>query len=680
MPAERKEPSRDAIQFDDILSCVLPLSTPRKWARVVWPDELAAVLITAYEDGFGKTPDLSNRREVKQALQIVVPAALRRWVRATDMAIHYVAVALVWFQYVQPLLADVDAPQNLEVQERLENHAALADCYRALGLPADRLKEFCDKVAQAYQLSLYADFKSLGIQRLWDSVLGRVSTNRFAPGPLSTEGLVRRTALLAEVMACIDTACARRLPIVLHGPPASGKRSLLKLLANEPDILTRWSSGPTLLALGDAPHTADDLQQLITTRLGGGGFEPKVVFIDNCAAGMHAQVVLDLMPAGSLVVVTTCHSRVVHELVPSDATVVSVGPFTRDETEAFYRAVWRANLAADELPHLHQVHDLVRGNPLGLRLALHYIKVRGWNETLRALCEPPLPTPLGVTAELFQPLHLAYQLLAGQNLLNYGVRLGALLPLEEYDTETFAALWEMTPGRAGDILALLERDAGLISRRSPTGWDIHPQVLGYAASLLAQSPHEEQGAAQQWLDRLAAEVLLQKQYREFRARQPRLTLRAILKMRAEAQVPIEGALLRRVWRELRHPNTVAEWQTIQNFSENFTSKEIGLAYQLRAEERCAQRLLVSGIVGSLGLLLLVSGLLLMDLIIKDFVLLYYPCALLLLIGALVFLIALAFRIVLVDLAREPAWLALWRQARLRQGADNAPSQDEAIMV
>ena len=53
------------------------------------------------------------------------------------------------------------------------------------------------------------------------------------------------------------------------------------------------------------------------------------------------QAVLDVLPEASLVVVTTCHSQVVHELAPSDVTVVSIGPFTFEEAEAFYRAMWQ---------------------------------------------------------------------------------------------------------------------------------------------------------------------------------------------------------------------------------------------------------------------------------------------------------------------------------------------------
>ena len=70
---------------------------------------------------------------------------------------------------------------------------------------------------------------------------------------------------------------------------------------------------------------------------------------------------------------------------------MSLGPFTFEEAEAFYRAVWVAQPGEDDLARLRQVHEQVRGNPLGLKLALHQVKARGWSETLQALSEPPLP-------------------------------------------------------------------------------------------------------------------------------------------------------------------------------------------------------------------------------------------------------------------------------------------------
>ena len=73
-----------------------------------------------------------------------------------------------------------------------------------------------------------------------------------------------------------------------------------------------------------------------------------------------------------------------------------------------------------------------------------------------------------------------------------------------------------------------EQDAGLVSRRSSTSWEIHRQVLHYAASLLAQASFDEQQAAHQWLARLTAGLEQRHLYRQFRAQQPRLGLRAVV--------------------------------------------------------------------------------------------------------------------------------------------------------
>ena len=401
---------------------------------------------------------------------------------------------------------------------------------------------------------------------------------------------------------------------------------------------------------------------------------PKLVFIDNCSVAAPIQAVLDVLPEASLVVVTTCHSQVVHELAPSDVTVVPLGPFTFEEAEAFYRAMWQAQPGEDDLARLRQVHEQVRGNPLGLKLALHQVKARGWAETLQALSEPPLPTPAGISAELFQPLYLAHELLVRKGLAVYWARLGTLPQLEAYDIETFATLWEMTPGRASDVLATLEQDAGLVSRRSSTSWEIHQQVLHYAASLLAQASFDEQQAAHQWLARLTAGLEQRHLYRLFRAQQPRLSLRAIVTFRRETKVPIQGALLKRVVRRVRYPNEVVEWQMVQEFSRTFTSEELALAYQLQADERRSQRLFVSGLASSLVALLIVGVLAVAGSLIEDFVLVYYPFAMALLTYALVVLVVIGLRLVMVDLTREPAWLALWQRARLRREAETSNTE------
>ena len=82
------------------------------------------------------------------------------------------------------------------------------------------------------------------------------------------------------------------------------------------------------------------------------------------------------------------------------------------------------------------------------------------------------------------------------------------------------------------------------------------------------------------------------------------------------------------------------------------------------DERRYQGLFVSGLASSLVALLIVGVLAVAGSLIEDFVLVYYPFAMALLIYALVVLVVIGLRFVMVDLTREPAWLALWQQCPL----------------
>ena len=121
-------------------------------------------LTRAYANAYGKPLNFDNWREVKEALRLAVPTALKRWVQMTDTDTQYAAGALIWFQYVDPLVNDEEPPQNPDVQKRLSTPTELKKCFQGLGLPTHRWEEFQQKIAQAYTPSRYSKLKSEGIQ------------------------------------------------------------------------------------------------------------------------------------------------------------------------------------------------------------------------------------------------------------------------------------------------------------------------------------------------------------------------------------------------------------------------------------------------------------------------------------------------------------------------------------
>ena len=77
-------------------------------------------------------------------------------------------------------------------------------------------------------------------------------------------------------------------------------------------------------------------------------------------------------------------------------------------------------------------------------------------------------------------------------------------------------------------------------------------------------------------------------------------------------------------------------------------------------------------------LLIVGVLAVAGSLIEDFVLAHYPFALALLIYALVVLVVIGIRLVIVDLTREPVWLALWQRACLRRASDSATAESQQM--
>jgi hypothetical protein len=502
--------------------------------------------------------------------------------------------------------------------------------------------------------------------------------------PRQRSGLIERSDLQKIMQKRAVQARVNRQPLVVWGPPGSGKTSLVEVYARgleEPldhehilwmpmgtgvSSLAQWLNAWQLRLVpfeifdrSDVPRSLEIIRSALRSKAW-------LIVIDDCHSPDLACPIIDLASDRSLVIVTTTDGQVARALTANDSTLLMVPPFTLEEVERLYHLAWRNSLSKPDDEQLRQLWTLTRGNPLGPKLALHQVQARGWAETLLALSEPPLPTPAGVAAELFQPLHLAHELLTQKGLAAYWIRLGALPQLETYDLETFAMLWEMAPGRASDTLTTLEQDAGLVSRRSSGGWEIHRQVRNYGDSLLKQAPPTEQAAASSWANRLTTTGGQKQVYRRFRANQPRLDLRGVLQRRRALNLPDSPPLHKRTSEIMRHPEHVIAWEVVKDNSQNFTSAEYALAFQLCQEEQQSHRLIAAGLVLSLGLFLVACAMTLVGSFMMEAAPLALPTALIVLALDAMLVTSIGVRIVFIDLAREPAWLAIWQQANARR--------------
>jgi len=604
------------------------------------------------------------------------------------------AALLIWLQYIEPGLYNAVALSRGGTIEALCDRARVM---QALGVSnqSELLRPIMGTASTwrsrdggQIQPAKFRAAQEKGLQ-WWLDALEREYLHRFTLGQLAHRraGTIDRPELWRAIGKGIRHCRGSGRPLVLLGPPGAGKTTLFELIAANEEMRREFPQGARLIKLGPeltAPALSKVMGQVLLpgvdlSAYGEAALKPylqqvasskRMLFLlDDCCQAEHAQVVLDIASPDSLVIVNTRMSQVVRSLAPSEEYVIRVPGFSVQELESYYVQVWDRFAGESALQNLRELWRLMRGNPLGLQIALHHVAQQGWDTTLSVLREPPLPTPEGVVDDLYRPLHLAYQSLSTEARACFR-RLGALPELRSYDLALFAALWQVNVTGAIGVLDKLHNDAGLlqpVQAGEVLGWELHQQVLNYAGSLLAQEPVQEQRSARQWTRRMLQTDEQRQRFERLLREAPRYSFVDLMRWRRITRPFIKTSAVWRGLKRLWNPGYVSDWEMFKLLPV-FSSEDYVLAAQLRRGEinfnlwgiALIVSILIAGIV---GVVLLVG----LRVDVEPYKLF----------GVwLVFWVALALKGWLGVRAREVLWLQLWEKAieQLESTAD-APDED-----
>ncbi|MBN1934160.1 MAG: hypothetical protein JW934_05830, partial [Anaerolineae bacterium] len=465
------------------------------------------------------------------------------------------------------------------------------------------------------------------LKRIEDEYTRRFTQARFLPRKADT---IDRRELIWAVRERIRRCKGSGHPVVLQGPPGVGKSTLLEIVASDAGVQKEFPHGARPILLGaemTLPGVLGAVGQVLLPGAEGAGRgtspellrqlaagKQMVFLLDDCCQAEHARLVASLASPDSLVIVATRLSGVARSLSPSQDYVIDVGGFSAEEVERYYQHVWNNRPGEQDLAELATVWELMRGNPLGIRIALHHVAQYGWKTVSDALRELPLPTPEGIADELYRPLYLAYTMLSPEEQACFR-RLGVLPELHSYNLVTFAGLWEREPAHALRFLDKLQNDAGLVQsiqdraplgngvplgNRAPLGnggriaWTIHQQVMNYARSLFAQLPAGEQRTARRWVERALAIPEQQQRHDEFLKSAPHQPVLAGMIKEYRIKRPYVGPLpviwLRGFWR-LFNPSYVPDWPVFESFRAVLTADEYLVISRIVREERNRNRII-----------------------------------------------------------------------------------------
>jgi hypothetical protein len=132
---------------------------------------------------------------------------------------------------------------------------------------------------------------------------------------------------------------------------------------------------------------------------------------------------------------------------------IDVGRYTPEEAAAYFQQFCvqhQREITDTDRRHFETVRDLVRANPLDLRITLINWLWRDWTKIIEQLKSIPPEQSGQEDADLYRPLRMAYDFL-GLGLRRAFRQLSSL-PLLEHDRATFGALWSyLDPAYAGSV-------------------------------------------------------------------------------------------------------------------------------------------------------------------------------------------------------------------------------------
>lgn len=417
--------------------------------------------------------------------------------------------------------------------------------------------------------------------------------------------IIPREDILNKIRDYLVPALQQDQPIIIYAQPGMGKTTLVEQLEKEyrnkfhfhlPDgVLSAYLGGAepdmALLHWLTSLHQGLDFsffdQEKIRTKLKEelAKNPRRLVLIDDVQEINYANIILDVLPAGTVKIITTNRKTVADHFQSQNSLHINMQGFSTEETRKYYEAVTR--VPNQEITNkLDIVRKIFNGNPLALFSAFKLLKSQknDWGLFLQLLDEMRVELPKDFRDSAYLVQKVLYERVLSTEQQQYFRAMGALPKLWEYDLNIFMALWDTDAKLTHSILNALEYDGGVIKSPAQGTWRIHGSILGVAKEYLDED-EDLLVFSVKWIERA-------------KQRFPKLKLtsvpgavfQAYKNRKVTTPAPFKKNL---TWKDYLAPlykHLAKSWNLVKKNSAFFTAKEYILAAKLDEKDSKTEKL------------------------------------------------------------------------------------------